>query len=138
MCNKRTLLTKQKGFAALLVVVIIATTVLVIVTNASFLGIGEVTLGFISLRGNEALHTAEGCVEETIRQLRIDPLYGLGTGQIGLSMPQGSCTIEVTAKEALRTIIATSSIDTFHKVIEIQGVYSTSSNHFLITSREER
>jgi len=87
---------QQRGVAALMTVIIVAAATLIIAMNASLLGLGDLEEGYTSQRGGEVFSLTDGCVEETLRHMRLDSNYGIGEGDINLSVVNGSCIINVT------------------------------------------
>ncbi|MSR76270.1 MAG: hypothetical protein EXS68_01610 [Candidatus Ryanbacteria bacterium] len=85
------------GVAALFIIVVVGSSALLMAVGASLLGMSELTSGFVTARGQEALALADGCLEEALERIRYnsaldeasiennEPLYALG-----------SCTIEMT------------------------------------------
>lgn len=118
----------QNGFAMLMVVVIIAASMLIMAYNASLFGMGESDLGFTNQKGGEALAVAEACNDEVLRRIRIDNNYGVGAGNINLSIGTNSCIINVSANSFSRTILITGTAGQFNKKIQtditISGVNS--------------
>ena len=109
----------ESGIAALLTIVIVAAASLIIAISASLLGLGELDLGYTSQRGAEAFSVADGCMEETLRRMRLDVNYGIGVGVINLAVLNGSCTIEVVDLGSnQRRITITGTSGTFNKKIE--------------------
>jgi hypothetical protein len=107
------------GFAALLTIVIVSAAVLIMAYNASLLGLGELDLGYTSQKGGETLSIAEGCLEETLRQIRLDTNYGIGAGTINLTVSNGSCTITVADLGSdQRRVTITGTNDIYNKKIE--------------------
>lgn len=82
------------GFSALLTVLIVGVAALIMATSASLLGLGELDLGYTYQKGGEAFSVADGCMEETMRRLRLDAGYAVGAPVV-LSVVNGSCTITV-------------------------------------------
>ncbi|MEK7209101.1 MAG: hypothetical protein AAB677_02485 [Patescibacteria group bacterium] len=85
---------QQHGFMALVIVVIIAAAALVMSLNSSLLGLGALDIGYLADKGNQTTTAAEGCAEEALRQLRVNPAY-LGVPSPGLLLGGSSCIIEV-------------------------------------------
>ncbi|HEY4524160.1 MAG TPA: hypothetical protein VJL36_00135 [Candidatus Paceibacterota bacterium] len=83
-----------RGFMALVTVVIIAAAALVMSLNSLLLGLGALDIGYLADRGDQAAAAADGCAEEALGQLRVNPAY-LGAPSPGLSVFGGSCIIEV-------------------------------------------
>ena len=110
----------QKGVAALLTIVIIAASALIMAYTASFLGLGELDLGYTFQAGGEAFSMADGCVEETLRRIALDNNYGLGMGLINLTVTNGSCIINVTEPaNGQRIVIVTGLSNEYYQKIEV-------------------
>jgi hypothetical protein len=105
----------QGGFVAILTIVVVSAAVLIMAYNASLLGLGELDQGYTSQRGEEAFAMADGCMEETLRRLRLDISYAGET----ITTSNGSCIIAVTTLGADRTITVTANTpDNHYKKIE--------------------
>lgn len=87
--------TSPVGFSALLTVLIIGVAALTMAYSASLLGLGELELGYTAQKGGEAFYAADGCLEETLRRLRLNANYGVGAGIISLTIGNNSCTITI-------------------------------------------
>ncbi len=112
----------QRGVAALLIIVLVASAVLLMALNSSSLGLGELELGYASQRGAEAFGVADGCMEETFRQIRLNTSYGIGAGSINVSsVSNGSCIIEVTDLGSnRRRVQVTGQSSDYYKKIEAE------------------
>lgn len=111
----------EKGIAAVLTIVIIAAATLIMASSASLLGLGELDLGYTSQKGGEAFALADGCMEEVLWRINLDLTYGVGAGQINLSLSNGSCIINITDLGANRrriTILGASG--SYNKKIEAE------------------
>lgn len=126
----------QTGAAALVTVIIVMAATLAMAAGASRLGIGELELGFTGTKGAEAFAIADGCMEETLRRIRIDTDYAVASGTVSLTVPNGSCTIEVSADGDSRTVAITGTHGEYHATIE--GVISLSGDVISVTSWEEK
>lgn len=113
--KKNTIRNSQKGAAALITIVIIAAATLLMAFNAALLGMGELDMGYISQKGEEALYIADGCAEESLRRLKLDDSYAGGT----LSFGGGACIIDIVADGDDRTITITGTVDDYNKKIEV-------------------
>jgi hypothetical protein len=111
----RKIFSNQKGIAALVIVVVIASVTLLIAYGAAVFGLGELEQGNASQKSSEALSIANGCAEEALRHLRIDPNY---TGA-GLSLGAGSCIIGITANGNRRTIVSTGTVAEYNKKVSV-------------------
>jgi hypothetical protein len=125
----------QQGFLALISIAIIATASLIMALGASFIGLVEIESGFNDSKGGEALALSEGCVEETLRRISLDPNYGVGNGAISLNTRNGSCIIEVSANGSYRIIDATGTVGNFTKVLQV--VTTVSGGSVTMVSWEE-
>jgi len=114
-------INKQKGGAILLIVIIIAVSTLIMAYSSSFLGLGELDLGYTSQKGAEAFSIADGCIEETLHRIRLNANYGVGIGEINLSVNNGSCIINVTdLGENQRRISVAGTVNNYTKRIETE------------------
>lgn len=122
---------QQKGVAALLTVIIISSVVLVMGLSTSYLGLGELNLGFTEQKGSEALAAAEGCMEDALMLLRLDNSYSGGS----LSLENGSCIISVSSTGSDRTLVSSATVFGFTRTIQTQ--VTISSNTILLNSWQE-
>ncbi len=112
----------ERGVAALMTIIIVAAAVLIMAYSASLLGLGELDLGYTSQKGGEAFSVADGCMEETLRHIRLDTSYSGGS----LTTSNGSCIINVETSGNDRTITVTASTtDEYYKKIETNITLST-------------
>jgi hypothetical protein len=126
-------LDSKKGFVALMTIVIVSAAALIIAYSASFLGLGELDMGYVEYRGSEAYYIADGCMEEALERLRLDASY---TGSI-LSMTNGSCIMSVVTGGGISTTtITASTTDSYHKKLE--SVTAVSGGVVTINSWEEK
>ena len=126
----------NKGIAALLTIIIIGAAALLLAFNASLLGLGELDQGYTSQKGGQAESVAEGCLEETLRRIRLDTNYGVGAGSIGLSIGEDSCILTVTDLGGARRITVTGTSDSYNSKLEAE--LSLSGNVITLTSWEEK
>jgi hypothetical protein len=125
-------LKQQKGLAMMMIIVIISAAALIMAFSATWLGLGELETGYTSQKGNEAWAVAEGCVEETLRRLKIEADYSGGS----LNLNNGSCIIEIAGAGSSKTITATSTVDQYNKVVEVQ--ITLTNNIITINSWQEK
>jgi len=125
----------QNGFAMLMVVVIIAASMLIMAYNASLFGMGESDLGFTNQKGGEALAVAEACNDEVLRRIRIDNNYGVGAGNINLSIGSNSCIINISANSSNRTIVITGTAGQFNKKIQTDITISGTNSDIITVNR---
>ncbi len=89
-------LQPRSGFAALLAIVVIGAAALIMAYNSSLLGLGELESGYTSQQGSEAFSLAEGCMDEALRRLRINPLLPLPATLTPPVSGGGSCSVTIT------------------------------------------
>ena len=117
--------SNESGVAALLTIIIVAAATLIMAYSASLLGLGEIDLGYTSQKGAEAFSVADGCMEETLRRIRLDTSYGTGIGTINLSVSNGSCIINVVDLEGdRRRITITGTSGDCNRKIEVELILS--------------
>ena len=112
----------QSGIAALLLIVIIGAVSLVMVKSAALIGIGEVDMAYTNSKAQETLDIAEGCAEETLRRLQIDPDYT--ANNFYLTLGNGSCVINSTINGNERIITAEGIVEEYYKKIEVKAIIS--------------
>ena len=127
---------RQRGIAALLIIIVISATALIMAYGAALLGLGELELGYTSQRGEEAFSVADGCMEETLRRIRLDTNYGVGAGTTTLTVSNGSCAIVVELSGSNGTTTVTGTSGDYNK--KIQATYTLSGNVITIDSWEEK
>lgn len=131
------IINNQKGVAALLTIVIVAAAALIMAYSSSLLGLGELDLGYTSQKSSEAFAVADGCMEETLRRIRLDTNYGVGVGDINLTVSNGSCIINVKDLGGnQRRITITGTSGDYNKKIEAE--ITLSGNVIAIDSWQEK
>lgn len=108
------IIKNQNGIAAILTIVIVGAAALLMAYSASFLGLGDLAIGYDTQRGGEAFSIADGCVEEGLRRLKLDADYGGETLNVG----DGSCIITVLPTGNNRLVTAVSALGNYHKAVE--------------------
>jgi len=134
--SKKNKLEQQRGFAALLTIIIVSSAVLIMAYNASLLGLGELDLGYTSQKGGEAFSVADGCMEESLRQFRLDSGYSGET----ITTRNGTCIIGVATSGSDRTITVTASTtDAHYKKLEANVTLSADARPVItVNSWEEK
>ena len=104
----------NKGIAAIMIVVVLGVTTFILAFSASFLSIGELDMGYTAQKAGEASALADGCMEEALRQIRLD------TGYIGetLNIVGNSCIIGVQTGGSNRTITVSAFVGDYSEKIE--------------------
>jgi hypothetical protein len=105
----------RRGFTALLVVLIVGAGALVAAFGASMLGLGELDMGYTAQKGSEVRALADGCAEESLRQLQINQNWAGGT----LNLVDGSCIISVLESDNNRDIIIGANVGSYNKKIKL-------------------
>ena len=105
----------QNGIAAILTIVIVGAAALLMAYSASFLGLGDLEIGYDAQQAGEALAIADGCAEEALRRLKLDANYAGET----LNLGDGSCIITVLSSGNNRIVTATSALGNYHKTVEV-------------------
>jgi len=123
----------RSGAAALLTVIIVSVAALIMAYSASLLSMGELEMGYDSGQGGEAFSIADGCIDESFRRLRLNDSNSGGS----LSLGDGSCIIGVSGTGSTRIIIATSTLDNYHKKIKTSITFSGNANEITIDSWQE-
>ena len=126
--------------AAIMTIVVLSGIALILALGASLLSLGDLEMSYIFSKGEDAFFIAESCLEEVLRRICYERSYGLSQGQIGLSLPNGSCIIEIIETGAdQRRIVAygtsTSTETNWNKKIEAD--ISFSSGFIAINSWQE-
>lgn len=105
----------HSGVAALFVIVVVGASALLMAVGASFLGIGELTSGFVSARGDEMLALADGCLDEVLERVRYNPAITLA--ELAANPPPYPCTINAVSAGPLITVTVTASDNQYYKKI---------------------
>lgn len=92
---KKDILKSQRGAAMAIYTIIVTSAALIMASVAAEVGLFDIEMTYVDQKAAEALYVAEGCAEEALRRIRIDSNYGIGGGEIELSVLSGSCIIEI-------------------------------------------
>jgi hypothetical protein len=110
--------TKPAGMAAILTVVVISVVGLILAKSVSFLGLGDLELAVTADKAGEVLALAEGCAEETVRRIELDPAYGASGEEFFIG--EGVCAVTAASTgENKWTIESTGRLYDFYKKIRI-------------------
>ena len=110
----------KQGFMALMAVLILGGGALLLALSSSYLGLAELESSNLETKAGQTLVAADGCLDETLRRLRLNPSYTGGS----LTLGDASCIIGVTSVGANRTITATSTIGNINKVVRAGATVS--------------
>lgn len=124
---------QNKGAALLLVVIILGVAALIIGLNASFLGLGSLELGYTGSQGGASFSAADGCIEEGLRQLQIDPLYDGGT----LSLGGGACILTISGSQSVKQLRAQTTVNNLTSIIIADIIIEDSGTIILTDWRKE-
>jgi len=110
----------RSGVAALFIIVVVGASALLMAVGASFLGIGELTSGFVSAEGEEMLALADGCLEEVLERVRYNPT--ISAAALSLNPPpysNGTCSVAAVASGPLTVTITASNGNYYKKIIAV-------------------
>lgn len=125
---------KQQSGAAMLVMVVIFTVIfLLTIKGVSFLGVSNIDISRILYKGNNLLAFSDGCAEEALRQIQINPSYT--TSSLSLSIAEESCIINIGDILGKKVITVVSNSDNYYKKIKM--TVSVVSGEISIDSWEE-
>jgi len=110
----------NRGMAALIIVLVIGATALILALSSSFLGLGELDMGFTSQKGGEVTSLADGCMEEALRQIQLAANYSGET----LNLAENSCIIDVQTDGDSRIITVTAVMGDFGEKIEANVTFN--------------
>jgi Flp pilus assembly pilin Flp len=98
----------QRGAAAIMVTVIMLVVATLVVSTTALIGLDDLEIGYSAQVGEDALLSAESCVEEAFVRLSRDTSYSGGSLDVGnarctitvTGTPCGTCTISAQATQA--------------------------------------
>lgn len=121
----------------IVVIVIMGAALLIVSLSGLVIGLGERESGYSFQKSGEASTLADGCMDEAYLRLRRNASYGIGSGSMPFTAPNGSCTIQVSdLSGGQRQIDVTATADIY--VSHIRSTVQTSSGTVSILSWEER
>ena len=88
-------LKSQKGTAVFFFTLVMTLSGFVMGMNAARLGLNDLEASYAREISEEAFILSEGCIDNVLYFIRLDPSYGVGVGEFELYFEQGSCTILV-------------------------------------------
>jgi len=116
---------------AIMMVLIIGATALILALSSVKLVVNDSQMSFTNKKGGEAFSVAEGCLEESLRQIRINTSY---TGET-LNLSTGSCIIDVAIDGDDRIVTITGVVDEYTQ--RLQANITLSGNVITLNSRRE-
>jgi len=111
----------KNGFIAISSILIIAAVVLTISITVSLLSIGEGQSALSLMKGEATLNLIEGCMEDAMLQISINPNYSGGL----INRPEGACNIAVSNIGSDYTVTSTNTSTDYKRTI--QSVVNRSS-----------
>jgi Flp pilus assembly pilin Flp len=122
----------ERGAAAIMVTVIMLVVATLVVSTTALIGLDDLEIGYSAQVGEDALLSAESCLEEAYVRLTRDSSYTGGTLDVG----DAACTITVTGTPCgTCTVTAEATLAEFTRTLE---AIVTVSGTFDITSVEEK
>ncbi|MFA7245256.1 MAG: hypothetical protein WC070_03705 [Candidatus Magasanikbacteria bacterium] len=121
----------KRGMMAVMLILIVGATALILALSAVRLSMADLQMEFTKNQGGQAFSVAEGCLEESLRKLRIDTSY---TGET-LNLTTGSCIISVTQSGNDRTITIVGSVNEYTQTLEAN--ITLNGNVITLNSRRE-
>jgi len=110
----------SKAASLIIAVMIVSAALFVVAVTNINVGIGDTDLALVATKGEQAYTAAEGCVQDTLRQMRRSASYGVGSGTITFTSSIGSCTIDVIDIGGnQRRISVTGTVDDFSRRITV-------------------
>ncbi|MEK7504817.1 MAG: hypothetical protein AAB589_00830 [Patescibacteria group bacterium] len=107
-------LNYHNGFMALMAVLVLGGGTLLLALSSSYLGLAELESSNLETKAGQALVAADGCLDETLRRLRLNPAYTGGS----LTLGDASCIITVTGS-GTKTIMITATLGQINKKIQV-------------------
>ncbi|MBT4120939.1 MAG: hypothetical protein HOA57_00010 [Candidatus Magasanikbacteria bacterium] len=105
----------NRGIAALMIVVVIGAAALILALSSSFLGLGELDMGYTAQKGGEVGSLADGCMEEALRQIQLNNNYGGDT----LNLEGNSCIIGIQTNGNDRIITVSALVGNYGEKIQV-------------------
>lgn len=107
--------SSRSGMMLLTTVMIMGAVSLIVAFGIANRSLQEVSIGFGGMQGSRALALAEGCAQEALLQLSRDSGYSGDT----LAIHDGTCEIEVTANGSNRTILSSTTVESWTRAVTV-------------------
>lgn len=114
----------QHGYIGVVTVLVISAIALTIGVTAALLGINEMQFSYYTDQSAVVLHQADGCLEEGMYRLKLDPSYTGGS----IPYADASCTVTVSGAGGTRTVTSTLTHGDFTKTIQGSVTFSTNTS----------
>ncbi|OGH86236.1 MAG: hypothetical protein A2493_00815 [Candidatus Magasanikbacteria bacterium RIFOXYC12_FULL_33_11] len=121
----------KRGIMAIMMILIIGAAALILALSSIKLVVNDSQMSFTNQKGGEAFSVAEGCLEESLRRLRLNTSY---TGEI-LNLSTGSCIIGVSSEGNDRIITVTGTAEDYTQ--RLQASVTLDGNVITLNSRQE-
>ena len=108
----------QSGMAAIFTVLIISAAALLMAKSTSLLGMDALEIQTLANGASETLFIADGCIEESLRRLRINESWS-ASGLI-LNIGAGSCEVNTEELVGRKKITAVSTLNNYHKKVAVE------------------
>lgn len=125
------IIKKEQGFVVLLLIVTVASVIFLVAYNAILLSLRELELGYTLNKSYQVSALAEGCLEESLRQLILDLSYSGGT----INTTNGVCTVVVQDLVSDKQITVTTVVDSFTQ--EYEALVNMETAPYVINSWEK-
>ncbi|OGH84291.1 MAG: hypothetical protein A2488_01860 [Candidatus Magasanikbacteria bacterium RIFOXYC12_FULL_32_21b] len=127
----RQLKNNKKGMMAVMMVLIIGATALILALSSVKLVVNDAQMTLDNKKGGESYSVADGCVEESLRKLRLDTSY---TGET-LNLSTGSCIIAVSANGNDRVLNIVGTVGDYTQTLQVS--VTLDGNVITLNSRSE-
>ncbi|MDD2656586.1 MAG: hypothetical protein PHQ18_03400 [Patescibacteria group bacterium] len=127
----RQLKNNKKGMMAVMMVLIIGATALILALSSVKLVVNDAQMTLDNKKGGESYSVADGCLEESLRKLRLDTSY---TGET-LNLSTGSCIITVSANGNDRVLNIVGTVGDYTQTLQVS--VTLAGNVITLNSRSE-
>lgn len=124
----------QQGYIALSTVLVVLVVVMAITLTSTYTALNEAQSGLSLFQGDENLAGAEGCAEEAMLKIRLNPV-----AVTSISRPEGTCTITYALSGPVNwdMTVTFASTTTTNYSRSIKVVFSRSTSALTLTSWRE-
>ncbi|EKE06610.1 MAG: hypothetical protein ACD_18C00314G0013 [uncultured bacterium] len=127
----RQLKNNKKGMMAVMMVLIIGATALILALSSVKLVVNDAQMTLDNKKGGESYSVADGCLEESLRKLRLDTSY---TGE-ALNLSTGSCIIAVSSNGNDRVLNIVGTVGDYTQTLQVS--VTLDGNVITLNSRSE-
>ncbi len=133
----------KDGYVAISILLMLTAVLLGIIVTVAHLGIGEGQSSLALSKGEDALNSAEGCMEDALLKARSSSTFGDPVGTpvtITRPSPESSCSITVVSKVGSNPVVwtmnATTATTAYKRTIQV--VFNRSATGITLTSWKEQ